>query len=743
MLQAPKRVGLVLPSVERPTIFRDPPKSVMTRRSEKVDISNTLHLANTADRIDENINWMPRGVDPAAGVQYSNGAGMTPNFSSKTQGYSPYRVAKDGAFRPPMRRQEDELPISRMPRLATHLQTNAGSSDLSARRAPRHLAADDPSSVSSVRENVISSSLTTQLSMPTGYRQQASERYSAVHNDVVSPGDHTVAPAFVRGGSHQVPDAGVPAADRPVADVYVPVHPAAHGPGHGPGHRPGDYRRTLETQKARTHLQTQASPAHRAAASPAERFVSAPPDAPAARAQPRVGITPPSGVQIGQHGGATRTATHRTVPAVSLQTQVSFSSSVAPRPTRTQAQTQAQTHAQVRVPFSGALTHRFVPPAHAAQPSGRPRVRASPPPPSRSPTLTFSAPLRDDGGVAIGASTSRRIQANVTVPRGPSAPHHSTFVPPPPPAGQRMFRPVAQIPATARLPAPMSAVPRGREAATVKERSMLRPDIAVSPSFTHLSGPPLPVGDDISGHGRQQRPQAHVVVPMGSPHYGHVDSGGASGESRASRPSTSLAVPSSSSQIASASASASALTGPATAMRPQAGAFRVASHAPHASHATISAPDRSAFAGMVRDGPDKGALAVARSSTSSIPFSMGEGAERGKANRETRSLDGVSMKVGLDLRGAHQNASSSSSSSASSAAAFVRPAAPAHSMRTSLRSPLSMVSPSSQVEHGARPENFSHVHGQKVDVDGRHRGWDFGARRSPSWSGTHASRQLF
>jgi hypothetical protein len=79
MFQRPKLHGLVLPSVEQqPHIFRDPPRSLVVRKSEKVDVADTMHLARTGDRIDENINWVPRGVDPVAGIQFSNGAGMTP-----------------------------------------------------------------------------------------------------------------------------------------------------------------------------------------------------------------------------------------------------------------------------------------------------------------------------------------------------------------------------------------------------------------------------------------------------------------------------------------------------------------------------------------------------------------------------------------------------------------------------------------------------------------------------------------
>lgn len=127
-MQYPKWKGFVLPSYELNHIYKDPPKSYFTRRSEKVSESDITNMLWSSDRFAENINWVPRGVDPVAGISYSNGAGLKSNLSHQNQGHNPYKVAKDGAFRPPMYRQEDLVPLSRLPRLPFSMQTNLGSS---------------------------------------------------------------------------------------------------------------------------------------------------------------------------------------------------------------------------------------------------------------------------------------------------------------------------------------------------------------------------------------------------------------------------------------------------------------------------------------------------------------------------------------------------------------------------------------------------------------------------------------
>jgi hypothetical protein len=130
-----------LPSVEvwngNFNIVKDPPSSIHTRRIIKVGENNDMLDWNddSGSRINEMINPYARGNNPMVSVQYSNhgnsgnglmgvnggtsGASMDSLFSTGGGGKLPYRVMDRGAFRPPILRQEDLLPLSRMPRLCT------------------------------------------------------------------------------------------------------------------------------------------------------------------------------------------------------------------------------------------------------------------------------------------------------------------------------------------------------------------------------------------------------------------------------------------------------------------------------------------------------------------------------------------------------------------------------------------------------------------------------------------------
>lgn len=101
-------------------IVRDPPKSIHTRMKTRVGDTSavTATLADADDRFCENINYYARGQNPMVSVSYGEGVG------GSHQPYLPYRVARDGAFRPPIWRQEDLLPLSRLPRHRTSVTTN-------------------------------------------------------------------------------------------------------------------------------------------------------------------------------------------------------------------------------------------------------------------------------------------------------------------------------------------------------------------------------------------------------------------------------------------------------------------------------------------------------------------------------------------------------------------------------------------------------------------------------------------
>jgi hypothetical protein len=115
---------VTLPSVEmwgtNMNILKDPPKSLYTRRIDKVGDTQQVLLAQEAsgDRIAECINVYARGVNPMVSVSYdnnSNNAGargsIISNFNTSVK--LPY---KPEVFHPPVFRQEDLMPLSRQPR---------------------------------------------------------------------------------------------------------------------------------------------------------------------------------------------------------------------------------------------------------------------------------------------------------------------------------------------------------------------------------------------------------------------------------------------------------------------------------------------------------------------------------------------------------------------------------------------------------------------------------------------------
>ena len=138
--------SVTLPSVEswgnNMNILRDPPKSIMTRRIDKVgDTSSiTTMVANSEDRLCEAINVYPRGINPCVSVSYSNYGnnggqrnGMT-RMDSHQQAKLPRTILKDGAFRPPIKTQAEYLPLSRQPRVWTTAFSKPGFIDFSRKK---------------------------------------------------------------------------------------------------------------------------------------------------------------------------------------------------------------------------------------------------------------------------------------------------------------------------------------------------------------------------------------------------------------------------------------------------------------------------------------------------------------------------------------------------------------------------------------------------------------------------------
>jgi hypothetical protein len=134
---------ITLPSVDswgtNMNILRDPPKSITTRRIEKVGDTNSMTdmIDDSGTRVCEAIQVYARGVNPFVSVSYNNyGNNGGQNSSGLRDGGMqsaklPYTIMKDGAFRPPVLLQEDLLPLSRMPRGRTSAFSKAGFADFS------------------------------------------------------------------------------------------------------------------------------------------------------------------------------------------------------------------------------------------------------------------------------------------------------------------------------------------------------------------------------------------------------------------------------------------------------------------------------------------------------------------------------------------------------------------------------------------------------------------------------------
>ena len=132
-----------LPSVDswgtNMNILRDPSRSITTRKIDKVGETSSITemIDDSGNRACEAIQVYSRGLNPSVSVSYSNygnnggqrSGGIT--VGGQTQAVLPYTIANDGAFRPPVRRQEDLLPLSRMPRIWTSSFTQPGFADFS------------------------------------------------------------------------------------------------------------------------------------------------------------------------------------------------------------------------------------------------------------------------------------------------------------------------------------------------------------------------------------------------------------------------------------------------------------------------------------------------------------------------------------------------------------------------------------------------------------------------------------
>ena len=133
---------VTLPSVDSGldsmNVLKDPNKGIFTRRIDKVNANSDLTqwVGESSDRACEYITQYARGVNPMVSVSYSNngnnggqrtGSFCQPptNLNGGVNARTPYSLGRAGFnFRPPVRRQEQLLPQSRMPRVWTYAYTS-------------------------------------------------------------------------------------------------------------------------------------------------------------------------------------------------------------------------------------------------------------------------------------------------------------------------------------------------------------------------------------------------------------------------------------------------------------------------------------------------------------------------------------------------------------------------------------------------------------------------------------------
>ena len=135
---------ITLPSVEswgkNNNILRDPPKSITTKRTDKVFDTSMLNedIDDSSNRIAESILVYPRGINPMVGISFDNNGSnggvrslQQQSLHGSQQTKLPYRVNREGAFRPPILRPVDLYPLSRLPRNNTKIDPVAYTPDFS------------------------------------------------------------------------------------------------------------------------------------------------------------------------------------------------------------------------------------------------------------------------------------------------------------------------------------------------------------------------------------------------------------------------------------------------------------------------------------------------------------------------------------------------------------------------------------------------------------------------------------
>lgn len=126
-------------------VVKDPPKSIHTRRKDRVGqtMDHVQMIEDSSSRASESIRQYALGVNPMVSISYSNhgnngGQGLLNRDSSayNRSAYNPYSLGAAGfQFRPPVRKPQELLPLSRQPRTNTTFSTNPEMIDWSKRLA--------------------------------------------------------------------------------------------------------------------------------------------------------------------------------------------------------------------------------------------------------------------------------------------------------------------------------------------------------------------------------------------------------------------------------------------------------------------------------------------------------------------------------------------------------------------------------------------------------------------------------
>lgn len=175
-----ERGGVSLPSYEKVTILREPPKEIFTRKKERVEEGDvTFNIRNDASRYNDAISNWQKGKNMMVKVDYQNRAPQTTtmNFGSAS---NPYKVNQ--SFRPPEFSLLDLQPLSRQKRPYVAGQTNIGSQIT--RNDSSEIRMDQREIDFSIGANPTLHTANTNVSREMGIYYDNHDRTDAIHTDM-------------------------------------------------------------------------------------------------------------------------------------------------------------------------------------------------------------------------------------------------------------------------------------------------------------------------------------------------------------------------------------------------------------------------------------------------------------------------------------------------------------------------------------------------------------------------------